>query len=482
MYFLVKNYLSFLFLVLNKFLKIQLLKYKKINIVYISVFLVLFFNSINILELKKTENLNILEFLRSKSDFEDYYQSSIQLKNKKNPYYIEKIKNINEFTQEDLTIKENIIDFLNNLKGVGTFLYPPLFAFLLIPLTNFSYNVAGFIFQFIQLVLFILSVFLLYKITLRLYPMISKRKVHYIILISILSLFPLFSLNASNGNIGFLLNFFIIFSFYLYIKNNKILVDIFNGIVLGISIIIKVLPGFLGGFYFIQKRFTIILGIIIGIILGIVMPSIYLGWDLNLEFYQNWYNLIIKTYEKYSVIRPYANNQTISAALCKLFIPYSDLKQFQYGLPINVISIKNVTYLIKAINIFILLNIFIISVLYIFSKKNYIINLYYIYLVFLGGLLTSGISWYHAYSILFLVYFLFFLYKVNIKDHNIKDNVFLIPVFYLWIFWFLPSKVRDFLSLYSVYTWIHFIIIIYICLFLYKNFLFNAKQEYQYEN
>ena len=448
---------------------VWLLYKKNIKIMLFILFGILGYQSLEILDLKtQKKDQNILFSIRSKSDFEDYYNASKTLKDKKSPYYEDRIINFLENIPKDLDLSK-ISENINLLKGAGSYLYPPLFAFLILPLTNFSYKISAFIYQIFQLILLLLSLFFLFRIPSYMDIKISKRKVYLSVFLSLFAYFPLQVQNISNGNVGFILIFFISFSFYLYYKYNNIFYDFVNGIVIGLATVIKIIPGFVVGFYFIRKRYKIIIGMIIGILLGILLPALYLGFEENLQIFKTWYTLIIKTYQKYSVVRPYANNQTISGALCKLLIPFSDFKQFQYGLPLSFINLSTlqVSLMIKLINNFILFNVVLITLLLYFKKQhNYFIFLLYLYFVLLSALLTSGISWYHTYGLLLIVYFFYFIYKYKYLKKHLK--IFIIPVIYIWVFNLLPYRIKDFFSLYSFYTWINLIILIYLMINLYK--------------
>ncbi len=474
----------FLFLVrIKQNIFIWLLKYKNQKILYIVIFIFFFINSLNILDISNHKNSTIITLYKSKSDFEDYYNASLELKEKRNPYYKEKIEQFMETIQEKIQKKEDLETIFESIKGIGTFLYPPFFAFILIPLSFFSYNVSGFIFQILQLLFFYFSIKLLFKIAQLSFHKISKRKIHFSIIVSIFAMLPFLDQNISNGNIGFLLIFLTCLSLYLFFLNHNknISLDIINGIILGIATIVKILPGFVGGIYFTNRRYWILLGILIGILVGIFLPAIYVGWKLNMEYFTTWYELIIKSYQKYSVIRPYANNQTISAAISKLFVPFSDLKQMQYGLPLTFISIplELIPVIIQTMNILLLGNLIIVTI-FLAYIKNYekVIFVYYLYLILLTSLLTSGISWYHSYGILIIPYFFATLY--SLKKIKIHHSLYIIPVMYIWIYTVVSYKYKELLSLYSVYTWIQMLNVI-ILYFIIYNYIFKTIKGNIYE-
>ncbi|MFN3604118.1 MAG: glycosyltransferase family 87 protein [Leptonema sp. (in: bacteria)] len=451
------------------FFLITLLRDKIQKIIFLLLPILLFIISLRIITDPNSD-------FKSKSDFEDYYNASIRLKSFQNPYYIEKIESI--FNQKDTTIKtfDDLKKLLEDAKGVGKYLYPPLFAFLLIPLTFFPYTIAAILYQIIQITFLMLSFYLLYKTLEILFPKTSNRKINFSILLGFFMLLPLHVQNISNGNVGFLLIFLVSLSLFLYFKNfqNSFFADFINGLIIGIATIIKVLPGFLMGFYFIKRKYIIFIGFLFGIIIGIFLPALYLGWEINVRYFTDWYEWILVNYKKYSVLRPYANNQTISAALVKLFIPYADLNQILYELPFSLFQnqLGIVGSLIQGINLFLLINLAVLTLLFFFKRTNTIFFLYYSYILFLTALLTSGISWYHTFSILFPVYVFFCI--LWIEKFQIKTYIFFVPSLFLWFLWFLPYKLKDFFSMYSFFLWLNLGIFIYLLITLYNAFFKNG--------
>jgi len=72
-----------------------------------------------------------------------------------------------------------------------------------------------------------------------------------------------------------------------------------------------------------------------------------------------------------------------------------------------------------------------------------------------------------------IIYFFYFLYNFKFKDLN--NKIFLIPVIYIWFFSIMPFRIKDFLSIYSIFAWINLIILLYLCFIVYKFILQGKK-------
>ncbi len=448
-----------------------LLKQKLQKRVFFLIIAIFIWNSFEIINTDKKE------FWKSKSDFEDYYIASIRLKNFQDPYFSQTIEDFLNRKDQIQTL-DDLKNLFERTKGIGTYLYLPFFSFILIPLTFFDYKIAALLYQFFQIGFIIISFYIFFLILKKLYPKLSKRKLRASILMGFIFLLPILIQNLSNGNVGFLIIFFLSVSLFLFFYNQKqnVHLDFWNGFLIGIATIIKIIPGFIMGFYFLKRKYMILFGFLIGILAGLFLPSLYLGWETNSKFLNNWYELIILNLQKYASVRPYANNQTISSAFFKLFVPYSDLKQFLYGLPLPFFleDPNQIKVWIQILNFILLSNLALITLLFTFRKSHsQIFFLYYLYLVFLTSLLTSGISWYHSYGILLLVFIFYYVSKPNLHSY-----LFVLPALFLWLWLFFPYKIRDFISLYSFYVWLNLGILIFISIFLYKEFL-KIKKGYE---
>ncbi|MCS7205283.1 MAG: DUF2029 domain-containing protein [Leptospiraceae bacterium] len=468
----IENSWKSIFLQCKQKILLIFLKYKNIYFSFGVLFLVLLINSLEIL----SPTTQTWEW-KSRSDFEDYYHASLRIRNHQSPYYEEKIEwFLNHQSELPSLLKEGnfqkLYDFLSQIKGIGTYLYPPLFGFLIIPLTFFSYEVAGMVFQIFQLLILGVSLWLLYQLAYQL-GVRSKRKILRGILLSLVFTFPYLIQNSSNGNIGFFLIFFLVLTLNFFYYSKNFTLDFVLGVFVGFTMMIKIITGFIVLFFFIQRRYSVLLGTFLGIFLAIFLPSLYLGWEKNWEFFRFWYELIMGTYQEFGFVRPYTNNQSLSGALGKLFLTFADFKQHLYGLPLVPLSFETIKVLITSLNSFVLGVLLVLSfAFWIFSFKDQNLTLYYLYFLFLSALLTSGISWYHTFGILIVAYFFYFL-----KHDEIHHGLFVFPSIFVWILMFLPYGVRDFFSIYSFFTWINFGIWIFLAFKLFGSITFVVKNQ-----
>ncbi|HNA08289.1 MAG TPA: glycosyltransferase 87 family protein, partial [Leptospiraceae bacterium] len=165
----------------------------------------------------------------NKSDFHDYYTASRLFYDQKDLYNINALESLREEVKlEDLFKAENLKK-LEALKGnLGTYIYPPLFAFLLIPLGFLNYELAATIFTLINFSCLLLSLFLITKL-------IPIKNIFSILFFTIAVNYRYLESHVSNNQVAFILILLILLS--LLIKN-----DALSGILLSLAIIIKITP------------------------------------------------------------------------------------------------------------------------------------------------------------------------------------------------------------------------------------------------
>ncbi len=85
--------------------------------------------------------------VRSRSDFEDYYRAAVMTARGEDPYRMDQLERLIELPRtlkpQDLMDPAKFQDVLLLFSGVGTYLYLPLTAFLLLPFTFLDYRVSG---------------------------------------------------------------------------------------------------------------------------------------------------------------------------------------------------------------------------------------------------------------------------------------------------------------------------------------------------
>ena len=430
----------------------------------ILVALVLIFASIFVssYRIAYVEDDNSIFSLTRKSDFEDYYLASQTISRGGDPYKIENIKSIKkQFEWKDVADPMKIRDFLKSVRGVGTYLYPPFTAFLLLPLSGFSYSAATLIFQTLSILAFLMFLLVIYYFTDR-----NNLLHHFFLpmLVTSLMMYTFLNGNFLHGNILTFLLLLTAGGIYLSFRDEKFL-NLAGGFLIGLAVIIKITPIFFGLVLFGKKRFTAIFGMGLGAMAGLALPALYTGYEENLILLQNWYDLILGNYGKQGIVRAWANNQSFSAMIGKLFLPGSDSGQAAYGLPLfgeasklsveksffyaSVARYANILFLASGISISFY------RMIRNLKRENHfdLEAMRLLYFSTILSLLTSGVSWYHAFGALFFPVFLRLNrhYQGEKLLFGEKLGYYLISVFGFFHL-FMSGFLKEVLALYSIFT------------------------------
>ncbi len=398
----------------------------------------------------------------SRSDFDDYYQASRLLAKGEDPY---RAGNIRELLRDnpDLNNPAALQGALKKLQGVGSYIYPPFFAFLLLPISRFDYLPAAFIFQTLSIVSLLGFLFLLLAKK-------ETRNIHFASAALAMAVFFRFLMeNASNGNIAFFLILLSGAGLVLSFRKNPGL-SAAGGFLIGLAGGVKITPLFLGMVLFAGGRFLAIAGVFLGVVFALGVPSLALGWEKNLDFLTNWYRLVFASYGKVAFVRAWTNNQTFSAAIGKLFVPGSDMAQGSWGLPLifgrRMPSREELTVLsviARAGSLFLIVCYSAAGLAVFFRERKKALSdfagrIQLIRLCEMGmltSLVTSGVSWYHAYGILFVpVFFRTTLAASGVDLTKREIAGYAGYIFFGLISTALPADTREFLAMYSVFAWI----------------------------
>ena len=273
------------------------------------------------------------------------------------------------------------------------YIYPPLIAFLLIPL-SFPPPAVTKIFWYI-LNLFLIGFSL--KLLLRL---IDYKDINIFNLVSLSVLFTLrFFMNNSNlGQINVVILFLCVTTLYFFIHNK----DIYAGIILALAIVIKITPVLLL-FYFIYKReFRLVISSIAGAVVFLFIPSFAFG----LENYIN----ILSQYRE--IISNFYDSTYFNQSFYNTFVHFLSPVSLWNNMQINIASLDE--YQIK----FIIYTIFgFISLLFAFIFREKIKNrndlnvLFEYSMVIILMLLFSPVSR-KAHFVTLLIPHLFYLYII----------------------------------------------------------------------
>lgn len=351
----------------------------------------------------------------SRSDFDDYFQAARGLRQGADIYRVSTIQDLRaKYTLKDLQRPEVLIEIAMQLRGVGTYLYPPLLAYALGPLSSLSYEWAAALFQIASLLALLGT--LVFLARRRVVPVQDLPLLYFL---SMLFAFDFLRGNASNGNIGFFLIGLLVVGLAWSFEERPWLA-VAGGVLLGLATVLKVTPVFMGLVLLAGWRRWALVGAVLGGLLGLMLPALGLGFGANLELLHKWFEYVIKSFSNMVIVRPWANNQTISAAIGKLLLPDSDNDQALAGLPLLAAPDRALTGKIVAVvrytNLALYGLAFLASLFVAWRARRGAAAerlqhegpegggalLHLLVALILVSLVGSGVSWYHAYCLLFV--------------------------------------------------------------------------------
>lgn len=246
---------------------------------------------------------------------------------------------------------------------VENFAYPPPVLFIFYPLSRLPIFWSQIIWTFVSLSSLIFALKYIFKVV-DWKP--TKNEILIIFSLSILS-FPV-RWTFGLGQINFLFLFFIVLTYYFSIKNK----NVFAGICLGISVILKMTPLLLLFYFLIKRRFKIIIAALITIVSLLIFSGLIFGFDL------------LKDY--------------LFIVIPRLFDPLSKhgyYNQAFSSLSAGLIFDKNILTIVN----FLFAGILVVIDFFIFRKKKKVDALDYS-LAIITMLLVNGFSWQHHFALL----------------------------------------------------------------------------------
>ncbi|MBI5403058.1 MAG: DUF2029 domain-containing protein [Ignavibacteriae bacterium] len=163
------------------------------------------------------------------------------------------------------------------------FLYPPLVANLFQPLASVPYINAKYIWNFFNLLCYIICFALLTFIFLRNDKSERYKKFNKILVSAILAFnfFPFLAL-LERGQIDLVTLFFILLGFSFFLKKNKN--EFFSGVFFGIATLFKLYSFLLIPFFLVQKKYKVIYGYLTGITVLVLLTIVFSGTKLSYEY------------------------------------------------------------------------------------------------------------------------------------------------------------------------------------------------------
>lgn len=375
---------------------------------------------------------------KQKSDFLDYYHAAERWGTGDNLYRFDvafelqtKIK-----TMEDLFRPENL-HLLSALQNeTATYIYPPLFSFLLIPFTHLSETGAALLFE-------ILSWFSLLGILYLLFQNkelnLKESKYPFIILLATLLFnFRFLESHIQNNQVGLLLILLIFVS--LTVRSHWL-----SGFLLALAVSIKITPLVFLFVFVYEKHYRRILWFLVGILIWNALPLLY-QWDYTVQMTNEWLREILGNAFSNPLLRSWKNNQSLSSTLAKYFVSGADLiNQPTYGMPFINLSLST----LKIIQLVFMI-IFGVPLLLLWRKQNKKWEI--VSLLFLVSALFSGISWVHSFVICLIPIYFILNQITNIMNQK-KELYILLIILSLPIVvhrTFIGAKLEATLSMFSI--------------------------------
>ncbi|TGK03969.1 DUF2029 domain-containing protein [Leptospira semungkisensis] len=319
------------------------------------------------------------------SDFSDYYEASRNFRIQKDLYSLDVLSEVvqdfesGKFKMEQIFEPSVFLSLKARIENVGSYIYPPTFAFLLIPFSYLEFETASAIFFTLNFISLVGSLFLIGRL-------LGKQR-SFLFLSATLLLSLRFVENHQNNNqVGFLLLFLILLS----VSSKR---DWLSGLLLSLAIIIKITPAAFLFYFLYKRRYAVIAYTLVFAMVWLALPALLFPeftWKMN----QTWYNLVLEKYMKSPALRAWKNNQSLSSTLSKYFLSYSDLlNQGRFGMPFVNLTVAQV----KAMALVLTLGIsgpFLYRVYKGASEGFVLSGLFFFSVIF------SGISWIHAFVFL----------------------------------------------------------------------------------
>jgi hypothetical protein len=329
------------------------------------------------------------------SDFQDYYSASQLFMTGEDIYAFEDIvkakSQIHSF--EDI-FKSEMAPLLEKLMNqTGSYIYPPTFAFLLIPISILEYPTASLLFSLINFFSLVISCYIIFKYF---QPKIAQNTLLLASLLALLLNFRFLENHVNNNQVGFLLLLLIMIS--ITTKKNFV-----SGICLSLAIIIKLTPAVFLVYFFWKRRWSAIIYTFLFLGFWFLLPGIFY-WDYNLKNWMNWNEMVLQSVMKTPVFRAWKNNQSMIATLGKYFVEFADpINQANFKMPWIKLEQETVSKIFNGI--FVLFGFLLLHLLYkarILAK--YASDARVISALFILSVIFSGISWIHT--------FCFFLFPI----------------------------------------------------------------------
>jgi hypothetical protein len=396
-----------------------------------------------------------------KSDFLDYYHASQRFAQGENLYKFDVAYELQNTIKkwEDLFLPQNAHLLTDLQTQTATYIYPPLFSFLILPLTYFSETVASGIHSFVN---FLALCGILYLFSTPNRFSVSVKNIEWVLVLVILANFRYLESHVQNNQVGILLVFLVLVS--LTTKHNAT-----AGLVLALATSIKVTPLVFVFVFLYERKYIAILWFLIGLLVWNLLPMLM---DINytVSMTSSWFKEVLGKALTNPLLRSWKNNQSLPSTLAKYFISGADfVNQPLYFMPFLSLSME----VVKVIQL-IIMAFFGLPLLLLIKVKNRKWEI--TSLLFLASAVFSGISWIHSFVIcLFPIFLMITKYQNQLfsKKERITFAILLL----------LPLLThRSFIGLLFENIFLMLSILLYTSIGLYMFILFTSRKADETRN
>lgn len=329
---------------------------------------------------------NSLSKSKNPSDFQDYYEASQRFVLHQDIYAIEDIMEARQkiTSLDDIFLPENASLLDKLLNQTGSYIYPPTFAFLLIPISQWDYPSASLFFALVNFLALLGSIYLIYR---QWGIHWEKSRWWWALAGALFVSFRFLENHANNNQVAFLLLFLILGA---VVSKREWL----SGLLLSLAIVIKLTPAAFLVYFFWKKRWWALGWTFVFLGFWIFLPAIH-GWNDNLRYLASWNEMVLQSAMKTPLFRAWKNNQSLIATLAKYFLSYADpANQAALGMPWVELEPNTVQKIFYGFAV--VFGIFLIRPLFLASQKAS--ELKALSMVFILSVLFSGIAWVHSFS------------------------------------------------------------------------------------
>lgn len=232
---------------------------------------------------------------RTSGDFDVYYNSSQHYLNKE-PVYIAH-------------------------GGIDEFKYSPLFALLFSPLTLLKPATAIYMWTWLNIGFLYAIFYLFYKLK----QISFDQPKDFLIIVFLFALTGRYILTDFRlGQVNVLLCFLMLLTMYLEINKKYF----WAGVILAFSLMIKFFPLLFVLYFLIKRRFELLAIMSLALVFFLLLPSIYSGFNLNLRYLQDWFNLLKTT--PAVILYSFKNNSLLAFFSWNMIVKYHIHNVFDY--------------------------------------------------------------------------------------------------------------------------------------------------------